>query len=67
MESKHFMSLVWPWIQLCQATAEDAASQGLTTFIIEDGTKAVDPGERWKKCTAEMERKGIMFVGSQDI
>ncbi|KAJ7493584.1 Isochorismatase-like protein [Mycena latifolia] len=50
-----------------KATAEDAASEGLTTFIIEDGTKAVDPGEGWKKSKAEMESKGIRFVGSQDI
>ncbi|KAJ7092388.1 Isochorismatase-like protein [Mycena belliarum] len=50
-----------------KATAEDAASEGLETYVIKDGTKAVDPDEGWKKAKAEMESKGVRFVGIYDI
>ncbi|KAJ7703932.1 Isochorismatase-like protein [Mycena rosella] len=50
-----------------KATAEDAAKEGLTTFVIADATRAVDPGEGWRNAKAEMESKGIKFVGVEDI
>ncbi|KAJ7161160.1 Isochorismatase-like protein [Mycena filopes] len=50
-----------------RATALDALKEGFETYIIEDATKAVDPGEGWKKAQAEMEGKGIVFVKAQDI
>ncbi|KAJ7810281.1 Isochorismatase-like protein [Mycena olivaceomarginata] len=50
-----------------KATAEDAVKEGFDTYIIEDATKAVDPGEGWKNAKVEMENIGIRFVGSKDI
>ncbi|KAJ7210595.1 Isochorismatase-like protein [Mycena rebaudengoi] len=50
-----------------KATAEHAVKEGYTTFIIEDATKAVDPGVGWTNAKAEMEGKGIRFVASQDL
>ncbi|KAJ7108062.1 Isochorismatase-like protein [Mycena crocata] len=50
-----------------KATAEDAVKEGFATFIIEDATKAVDPGQGWMKAKAEMESKGITFVRAADI
>ncbi|KAJ6626027.1 Isochorismatase-like protein [Mycena sp. CBHHK59/15] len=50
-----------------KATAEDAAKEGFTTFIIEDATKAVDAGEGWTKAKAEMQGRGIKFVGAKDV
>ncbi|KAJ7769662.1 Isochorismatase-like protein [Mycena maculata] len=50
-----------------KATAEDAVKEGFTTFVVEDATKAVDPGEGWTRSKAEMESKGIRFVSAEDI
>ncbi|KAJ4297322.1 NAD(+) salvage pathway protein [Collariella sp. IMI 366227] len=40
-----------------RCTAEDAAREGFETFVIEEGTRAVDP-EAWEGCKREMEGKG---------
>jgi nicotinamidase-related amidase len=50
-----------------KATAQDAVKEGFNTYIIEDATKAVDPDDGWKNAKAEMESKGIRFVGAKDI
>ncbi|KAJ7735984.1 Isochorismatase-like protein [Mycena metata] len=50
-----------------KATAVDALKEGFKAYIIEDATKAVDPGEGWRDAKAEMEGKGIVFVDEQSI
>ncbi|KAF7373829.1 Isochorismatase domain-containing protein [Mycena sanguinolenta] len=50
-----------------RATAKHAVKEGHETYIIEDATKAVDPGEGWNKAKAEMENIGIRFVGSKEL
>ncbi|KAK4098609.1 Isochorismatase hydrolase [Parathielavia hyrcaniae] len=42
-------------------TAEDAAAEGFETYVVEEGTRAVDPG-LWGACKAEMEGKGVSVV-----
>ncbi|KAK3990011.1 Pyrazinamidase/nicotinamidase [Cladorrhinum sp. PSN332] len=44
-----------------RSTAEDAKLEGFETYIIEQGTRAVDP-EGWEKCKAEIEGKGVKVV-----
>ncbi|KAJ7227010.1 pyrazinamidase/nicotinamidase, partial [Mycena pura] len=50
-----------------RATAIDAMTEGYDTYIIEDGTKAVDPNEGWMNAKTEMEAKGIKFVKVHDL
>ncbi|KAJ6554338.1 Isochorismatase-like protein [Mycena capillaripes] len=50
-----------------KATAIHAVKEGFDTYIVDDATKAVDPSEGWENAKAEMESKGIRFVGSKDI
>ncbi|KAJ6492785.1 Isochorismatase-like protein [Mycena vitilis] len=49
-----------------KATALDAVKD-FETYIIEDGTRAVDPGDGWTKSKAEMEIEGIKFINSKDV
>ncbi|KAK4231136.1 Pyrazinamidase/nicotinamidase [Podospora fimiseda] len=51
-----------------RCTAEDAKMEGFKTYIIEEGTKAVDP-EGWEKCKAEIEGKGVKVVsiGGEEV
>ncbi|KAK6977967.1 Isochorismatase domain-containing protein [Favolaschia claudopus] len=49
------------------ATAKHAVKDGFQTYIVEDGTKAVDPGEGWAKARAEMESLGVKFIRSEEI
>ncbi|KAJ6578656.1 Isochorismatase-like protein [Mycena vulgaris] len=48
-----------------KATAEHAAKEGFNTFIIEDATRAVDPGEGWRRSKEDMEGQKISFVKSE--
>lgn len=43
-------------------TAEDAVREGFGTYVIEEGTRTVDPGA-WEGCKAEMEAAGVRVVG----
>lgn len=47
-------------------TAEDAVREGFETYVIEEGTKAVDPG-MWEACKAEMEREGVRVVREDGV
>ena len=42
-----------------KATAEDAQREGFETFVIEEGTRAVDPEGGWR---AELEKAGVRVV-----
>lgn len=44
-----------------RCTAVDARAEGFTTYIVEEGTRAVDPGG-WEACRAEIEAEGVMVV-----
>jgi nicotinamidase-related amidase len=44
-----------------KSCAVDAAKEGFTTFIVEEGTRAVDP-DGWPKVRAEIETKGVKVV-----
>ncbi len=45
-----------------RSTAEDAVREGFETYVIEEATRAVDPG-LWEGCKREMEEKGVRVVG----
>ncbi|KAF8214623.1 Isochorismatase-like protein [Mycena galopus ATCC 62051] len=49
------------------ATAKHAVKEGFETYIIEDATKAVDPGEGWNVAQKEMQSIGITFVRSTEL
>ncbi|KAJ7258103.1 Isochorismatase-like protein [Mycena haematopus] len=49
------------------ATAKHAVREGFDAYLIEDATKAVDPGDGWNKAKADMESIGIRIVQSKDI
>jgi nicotinamidase-related amidase len=51
-----------------RATALHAVEEGFTTFIVEEGTRAVKP-EQWPETRAELERKGVKIVAmnSQEV
>ena len=44
-----------------RSTAVDAAAEGFMTYMIEEGTRAVDPGS-WEVCKAEIEKEGVRLV-----
>jgi nicotinamidase-related amidase len=45
-------------------TAIDAARAGFRSWVIEDGTKCVDPGPGWVRSLAELREKGVSVVKS---
>jgi nicotinamidase-related amidase len=45
-----------------RSTAEDAVREGFETYVVEEGTRAVDP-ELWEGCKAEMEGRRVRIVG----
>ncbi|KAK7055599.1 Isochorismatase domain-containing protein [Favolaschia claudopus] len=49
------------------ATARHAVKEGFETYLVEDATKAVDPGEGWDKARAEMDSLGVKFISSGEI
>lgn len=44
-----------------KSTAIDAASEGFTTYVIEEATKAV-AGAEWAECTTALEKQGVKVV-----
>lgn len=44
-----------------RATAADAAREGFVTFVVEEGTRAVDAGA-WAECTKGLEEEGVKVV-----
>ncbi|CAN8101221.1 unnamed protein product [Discula destructiva] len=44
-----------------KSTAVDAASEGFTTFVVEEGTRMVDAAG-WAECTNGLERDGVKVV-----
>ncbi|GAB1310605.1 NAD(+) salvage pathway protein [Madurella fahalii] len=44
-----------------RSTAEDAVREGFETYVVEEGTRAVDPAA-WDGCKAEMEAAGVRIV-----
>ncbi|KAK4156171.1 Isochorismatase-like protein [Chaetomidium leptoderma] len=49
-----------------RSTAEDAVREGFETFVVEEGTRAVDPGG-WEGCRREMEANGMRVVGKDGV
>ncbi|PGH29763.1 hypothetical protein GX50_07490 [[Emmonsia] crescens] len=45
-----------------KSTAVDAADKGFRCFVVEEGTKCVDPGEGWEVAKKEMEDHGVRLV-----
>jgi nicotinamidase-related amidase len=48
-----------------RCTAEDAVREGFEAYVIEEGTRSVDPGS-WEGCKREMEPAGVKIVGLED-
>jgi len=44
-----------------KATAVDAAAEGFETFIVEEGTRAVEQSG-WEECKRELNRKGVSVI-----
>lgn len=44
-----------------KSTAVDAASEGFTTYVVEEGTRAVD-ASGWAECTKGLEKDGVKVV-----
>ncbi|KAK4129158.1 nicotinamidase [Parathielavia appendiculata] len=49
-----------------RCTAEDAVAEGFETYVVEEGTRAVDPG-LWGGCKAEMVGKGSVEVDTGSL
>jgi nicotinamidase-related amidase len=49
-----------------KATAVDAVKEGFRTFIVEEGTRAVDEST-WGAVKKDMETKGVNMVGLQSV
>lgn len=45
-----------------KATALDAAKAGFKTYVVNEGTKAVDPSA-WGEVEAELKKEGVQMVG----
>jgi nicotinamidase-related amidase len=45
-----------------KATAIDAVKAGFQTFVVEEGTKAVDEEKGWPDAAQEMEKAGVQLV-----
>ncbi|KAK3330004.1 Isochorismatase-like protein [Apodospora peruviana] len=52
-----------------RSTAADAHAQGFETVVIDQGTKAVYPGDEWEKCKKDMAKEGVKVVSvdSQEV
>ncbi|KAM7188434.1 Pyrazinamidase/nicotinamidase [Naviculisporaceae sp. PSN 640] len=48
-----------------KCTAEDSLAEGFSTYLLEDGTKAVDPGS-WEALKEELKGKGVRVVKRED-
>ena len=46
-----------------KSTAIDAVKEGFTTYVIEEGTRAVD-APKWEECKAELQQKGVVVVSA---
>ena len=44
-------------------TAIDAKRLGFRSWLIEDGTKCVDPGSGWEKTKDDLKRAGVTVIG----
>ncbi|KAK4144424.1 Isochorismatase-like protein [Dichotomopilus funicola] len=44
-----------------RSTAEDAVREGFVAYVVEEGTRSVDPGQ-WEACKSEMEGIGVKVV-----
>lgn len=44
-------------------TAADAAKEGFRVFVVEEGTRCVDP-DGWARCKAELEEAGVRVVSA---
>jgi nicotinamidase-related amidase len=47
-------------------TALDAAAEGFRTFVVEEGTRAVNAGS-WDQCRGEIEEKGVRVVSVHSL
>ena len=48
-------------------TAIDAAKENFTTYVVREGTRAVDPGERgWGAAVREFQSAGVTLIGLGD-
>ena len=43
-------------------TALDAAKSGFATYVIQEGTRCVDPGQGWHDTLEDLERLGVRVV-----
>jgi len=48
-----------------RSTAVDAVAEGFITYVIEEGTKTVDPGG-WEACKGEIEKLGVRVVSKDE-
>ena len=46
-----------------KCTAMDAAKEGFTTYVVEEGTRAVD-APKWEECKTELQQKGVVVVSA---
>jgi len=49
------------WDYCVRSTAVDAAREGFKTYVVEEGTRAVDPTE-WAKTREELEAAGVEVI-----
>ncbi|PYH49873.1 nicotinamidase [Aspergillus saccharolyticus JOP 1030-1] len=47
-----------------KCTAVDAARAGFESFLVEDATRCVDPGEGWEEAKRELRQAGVRIVKS---
>jgi nicotinamidase-related amidase len=45
-----------------KCTALDAAKAGFTAYVVEEGTRCVDPGQGWRGTLQDFERVGVRVV-----
>ncbi|PYH92473.1 Isochorismatase hydrolase [Aspergillus ellipticus CBS 707.79] len=50
-----------------KSTAVDAARAGFRSFLVEDATRCVDPGEGWEEAKRELKAAGVGLVSSAEV
>ena len=60
-EVTHVYVVGLAWDYCVRATAIDSAKEGFKTYVVEEGSRAVDPAE-WDKTRADLEAAGVEVV-----
>ncbi|KAF3483922.1 pyrazinamidase/nicotinamidase [Arthroderma uncinatum] len=50
-----------------RCTAIDAADRGFKSYVIDEATKCVDPGEGWENAKVEMATHGVRVISADGI